>query len=265
MKTIFYCTIILFGLINVCESSPFDLKFTEHEAIHKFIAKQNNIISKNPNLKETAKHYVLRGDAFFLIAEFKKSVDDYATALKLDDQQIEAYLGKGLSLARSGLIKESIAQLDIYIERNPNSSLAYTKRGVRQLWLAEQDSAQKDFEKALEIDPSNAEAHDDLGVVYSKKKMYFEAADHFLSAIEYDPTYQKAYHNLALISYLTGKDQLALGFVNSAVDLDPNSKDTLLLKSQILLILGHEKDAKELKEYAEFLPEGNWSEHVPIQ
>jgi len=42
--------------------------------------------------------------------------------------------------------------------------------------------------------------------------MYFEAADHFLSAIEYDPTYQKAYHNLALISFLTEKDELALGF-----------------------------------------------------
>jgi len=265
MKIIFYCFITLFGLINLCEASPFDLNFTKHQDIQQFINEQNKFISKNPKLKETAKHYVLRGDAYFLIGKFDKSVADYTTALELDDQQNEAYLGKGLSLARSGLIKESITELDIYIDRNPNSSLAYTKRGVRHLWLTKHDAAQKDFEKALDIDPSNAEAHDDLGVIFSRKKMYFEAADHFLSAIEYDPTYQKAYHNLALISYLTGKDQLALGFVNSAVNLSPNSKSTLLLKSQILLILGYEKDAKELKEYAEFLPEGNWSENIPIE
>jgi len=37
------------------------------------------------------------------------------------------------------------------------------------------------------------------------------------------------------------------------------------LKSQILSVLGFVDDAKKLQEEAEFLPEGNWSESVPIQ
>ena len=265
MKTIFFVFLALNVFFNVCIASPFDLNFSEHDEILKFVNQKSLIISKHPKSKESAKQYVLRGDAFFLLAEFDRSVNDYSSALELDNEQIEAYLGRGLALARSGWIEEGIAELDIYIKHNPNSSLAYTKRGVRRLWLGEQNGAQKDFEKALAIDPSNAEAHDDLGVIFSRKEMYYEAADHFISAIEYDSTYQKAYHNLALISYLTGKDQLALGFANSAVKLNPNARDTLLLKSQILLALGFEEDAKELKEDAEFLPEGNWSELIPIQ
>ena len=246
-------------------ASPFDLNFVEHIEIGKFIQQQNLLIRKNPNSKTTAKYYLLRGDALFLLGKFDDSVNDYSSAIKLDQNIDEAYLGRGLALARAGRTKEGIAELDIYIQRKPQSSLAYTKRGVRQLWLGEHHKAQKDFEKALAIDPSNAEAHDDLGVILSRKKMYFEAADHFLSAIENDPTYQKAYHNLALISYLTGKDQLALGFVNSAVRLNPNSKDTLMLKSQILSALGFLDDATKLQDEAEFMPEGNWSESISIQ
>lgn len=255
----------VFIFFNVSNASPFDLNLSEHAEIEKYIDQKNIIIQKTPNSKDSAKQYILRGDALFLLGKFDDAVKDYSFALKLDENENEAYLGRGLALARSGWIEEGIKELDIYIKRNPNSSLAYTKRGVRRLWLGEEKGAQKDFERALDIDPSNAEAHDDLGVIFSRKKMYFEAADHFISAIEYDPTYQKAYHNLALISFLTGKDELALGFVNSAVGLNPYSRDTLMLKSQILSVLGFEEDAKELQEEAEFLPEGNWSELVPIQ
>ncbi len=265
MKILYYSLLVLNIPFSVCAASPFDLNFSGHDEIQKFVEQKNALISKQPNSKKSAKQYVLRGDAFFLLGEFDKSVKDYSSALELDNNQNEAYLGRGLALARSGWIEEGIADLDVYIKRNPTSSLAYTKRGVRKLWLGEQNGAQKDFERALDIDPSNAEAHDDLGVIFSRKKMYFEAADHFISAIEFDPTYQKAYHNLALISYLTGKDELALGFVNSATELNPSARDTLLLKSQILSALGYVKEAKELKEDAAFLPEGNWSESVPLQ
>lgn len=53
--------------------------------------------------------------------------------------------------------------------------------------------------------------------------------------------------------------------VNQAVTLNPNHKDALLLKSHILKELGFHEEASLLKEDAEFLPETNWSESVPVQ
>jgi len=261
--------IFLFFIFNLltCSShaSPFDLSFTDHDQIENFITKQTRLIAKHSNESKSAAHLLQRGDAYFLLNKFDKAVDDYTKALTLDSNQIEAHFGRGLALARSGWIEEGIVELTLYINKNPNSSAAYTKRGVRRLWLGEQDAAQKDFERALEIDPGNAEAHDDLGVIFSRKQQYYQAADHFISAIEFDPTYQKAYHNLALISYLTGKDELALQFVDTAVELNAFARDSLLLKSQILAALGYTKASEEAKEEAAFLPEGNWSELVPIQ
>lgn len=258
---LFSCATFFLG-IQMCLASPFDLPLKEHKDIENFVKKQNDLIK---NEKENAQNFVLRGDAYFLLGEFDKAVEDYNQALQKDAKQIEAYLGKGLALARSGWIEEGIAELDVYLKLNPKSSLAYTKRGVRRLWLGESEAAQKDFEKALELDPANAEAHDDLGVILARKNMIYEAADHFISAIEFDPTYQKAYHNLALISYMTEKDELALTFVNSSLSLNPYARDSLMLKAQILGALGYAKEAQKIQEEAEFLPEGNWSEHVPLQ
>jgi hypothetical protein len=53
--------------------------------------------------------------------------------------------------------------------------------------------------------------------------------------------------------------------VDNALRLNPEARGTLLVKSVILETLGRLEEAVELKEEAEFLPEGNWSEQAPVQ
>ena len=62
-------------------------------------------------------------------------------------------------------MEEGILDLDIYIQRRPSSSLAHTKRGVRKMWRGDFDGARADLERAVHLNPNNAEAHDDLGVI----------------------------------------------------------------------------------------------------
>lgn len=219
-------------------------------------------------LKKSPKHaqtYVKRGDEYFLLNEFDKAVADYNQALQLDNTLDAAYFGRGLALGRAGLVDEGIRDLSEYIKRNPDSSLAYTKRGIRKLWRGDAESAEQDFIAALKINPKNAEAHDDLGVIHATRKEYAEAIRHFLTTIELDPSYQKAHHNLAMSYYLVGKDNDALIAINNALILWPESRNSMLLKSQILQALGRNKEARQLQEDAEFLPEGNWSESIPVQ
>ena len=170
-----------------------------------------------------------------------------------------------MALAKQGDIDEGIADLTVFINRNPKSSKAYTKRGVRYMWKQDFISAEKDFLMALEIDPNNAEAHDDLGVIYARKKDYQKAVTHFSATASIDPSCAKAHHNLAISLYLTSQDENALGMVDQAIELNPNHKDAVLLKSLILQKLGRMEEAALLKEEAEFLPETNWSESVPVQ
>ena len=101
------------------------------------------------------------------------------------------------------------------MEHHPKSSVAYTKRGIRYLWLGDLEQARGDFERAIELDDTNAEAYDDLGVVHAKRGDYGTAERLFKQAIALDRGYQKAFHNLALVYYLTDRNMRALRVARS--------------------------------------------------
>lgn len=215
--------------------------------------------TKNPLL------YIKRGKILFLLHEFDKAIDDYNVALSIDDSLQQAYFERGMALARSGQVEAGINDLTHFIKFNPNSSLAYTKRGVRYIWAEKLELAKKDLLQAVKLDQSNSEAHDDLGVIYAQLKDFDKALEHFSFAIQYDPSYQKAYHNLAMAYILTNRPQQALVAINKSLILDNDSRNSLMLKSEILSALGNKKEANAVMRKAEFLPEGNWSERFEIQ
>ena len=149
-------------------------------------------------------------------------------------------------------------------QRHPTSSRAYTKRGVRYLWVHNDAKAEQDFKHAIKLNADNAEAHDDLGVIIARRGEYKQALQHFNAAVSIDPTYFKAYHNLAMVYFLQGQDSMALSAVEHSLALVPEQRNSLLLKANILHALGREDEAAKLKDEAEFLPEGNWSEHITV-
>ena len=225
----------------------------------QLISKKINKDAKNPLL------YLQRGELYFHSHEFEKAVADYNIALSIDKSLQQAYFLRGMALARNGDIEAGINDLSHFIKSNPKSSLAYTKRGVRYIWAGKLKLAKKDLIHATKLDNTNSEAHDDLGVIFAQSKNYDEALNHFKSAIKHDPSYQKAYHNIAMVYVLTNKPAQALSNVNKSLALDSDSRNSLMLKSEILNALGRTKEARIAMEKAEFLPEGNWSERFTIK
>jgi len=83
--------------------------------------------------------------------------------------------------------------------------------------------------------------------------------------VKYDHTYFKAFHNQAMVYYITGQEILALAAVEQALALMPDQRNSLLLKANILHELGRDEEAAKIKDDAEFLPKGNWSERITVQ
>lgn len=208
---------------------------------------------------------VRRGEIHFKRHAFDEAAADFSAALKIDDRIDEAYFGRGMALGRGGRLDKGIRDLGVYLARHPRSSLALTKRGVRYLWKGDLDSAEKDFRQALAIDPGNAEAHDDLGVIHAQRGEYDRAESHFHATLRADPSYQKGHHNLAMVYYITGRSEQALAAVNRGLALVSQARDSLLLKGAILDALGRHDEAAQLRDEAEFLPEGERSSRLPIQ
>lgn len=234
---------------------------TREEALAA-LEQYNRLIEAAPGV---AVFYTQRGDAYYALNDLYAAMENYTAAIRLDDRQDQAFFGRGMALGRMGLVDEGIADLDVFIQRHPNSSVAYTKRGVRNIWRNHLTEAERDLTRAIELDPNNAEAHDDLGVVHAKHNRLGLAARHFSTAIRLDPHYQKAYHNLAICFHLRGQPREALEIVDAGLVLDPDSRDSLLLKSSILETLGQADEARRLAERAAFLPESNWSERSEVE
>lgn len=237
---------------NATSGIPVELKL---EILSQKINKDKN----NPNL------HLKRGHLYFQLHDFDKAIADFNIAISIDNTLQQAYFERGMALARNGQIEEGIKDLSHFIKYNPRNSLAYTKRGVRYIWAGKLRLAQKDLQRAVELDNSNSEAHDDLGVIFAQQKKFNTALNHFSLAIQYDPSYQKAYHNMALAYILTNKPEQALLAVNKSLVLDNDSRNSLMLKGEILKVLGKESEGNSVIEKAEFLPEGNWTERFSLQ
>lgn len=209
---------------------------------------------------------VERGNFNLQMLAFDDALADFDQALRLDPRQDEAHFGRGLALGRLGMVAEGIDALTSYIALHPESSTAYTKRGVRHLWAGDDEAAEQDLNKALALNPDNAEAHDDIGVVYARRQEYDRAIDHFTRTVSIDPTYLKGFHNLGMAYYLSGRDSLALFAVEQALALNSQERNTLLLKVHILEAMGQQEAAAALAEEVEFMPaSGDWSERVPVK
>lgn len=252
---------VILAIVTVATTSAASAEFQTREAALAALKEYNHLIAAEPNF---AGLYTLRGDAYYALNDLHGAAENYTRAIKLDDRQDQAYFGRGMALGRMGLVDEGIADLGVFIQRHPTSSVAYTKRGVRNIWRNNLVEAERDLTRAVQLDPANAEAHDDLGVVHAKNKRIQQAAQHFSTAIRLDPGYQKAYHNLAICYHMTEQNPKALEIVDAGLLLDPDSRETLMLKSMILQALGKTAEARKIEERAEFLPEGNWTERSEV-
>jgi Tfp pilus assembly protein PilF len=206
-----------------------------------------------------------RGHVYFVMHETDNAIDDLDRAITIDKELADAYFWRGMARGHAQRIEEGIADLSVYLRHHPTSTVAHTKRGVRYLWLGDEQHAEQDLRKAIALHQDNAEAHDDLGVILARRGEHAQAISHFQTTVRVDPTYQKGFHNLAMVQYITGDNAAALQTINSALALLADARDSLLLKAEILTAQGQAAEADKIKNQAEFLPEGNWSERISVK
>lgn len=97
---------------------------------------------------------------------------------------------------------------------------AYGKGAIamtEEKWAA----AQKNFEKAVEIDPDYAQAWSDLGEVLLKQSKPMEARDAWEKAVQVDPKYIKPYIQLTMLDLQEKRPEDAITIGGKAVAMKP--------------------------------------------
>ena len=134
------------------------------EAINDF----NNTIKLSP---EHAEAYKYKGDIYFDLEKYEEAIHNYDKAIKINPKKALWYISRGMAYQTQGMAEQNpfidnskfnsqkkynkaIENFTKALEINPKFAIVYKARSQAYILLGQNDKADADYKKAIELDPS---------------------------------------------------------------------------------------------------------------
>jgi tetratricopeptide (TPR) repeat protein len=163
------------------------------------------------------------GSKLMEIGNFTEAAAHYQRIVSREPDNVNACIGLGSALCILGRTDEAVKALDDCITRMPNQAGLYLERGLCRQSKRPPDlkRAEQDYRMALAVDPGNAPAHNQLGLLYQSIGNQDAAMTEFKAAIEADPDMFAAYNNLGASLIAVGDYNGAISFIQQAIKKRP--------------------------------------------
>jgi TolB-like protein/Flp pilus assembly protein TadD len=198
----------------------------------------NQAIAKDPNY---ALAYAGLADSYVLLPEYSGESDEFNkarlaadSAIALDNKLAEAHVSRGLLFSQDYNLKEARQEYERAIELNPNDANAHYFLAFGVLApLGDFDRAIAEMNRALELDPFSLVMNTNLGLCYVFARRYPEAIAQLRKTTELDPGSPEPHVILGLVHEVSEHSQQAISEYQRAYDLDigsqrPGERATLL-------------------------------------
>src|SRR5207248_10963055 len=116
-----------------------------------------------------------------------------------------------------------LVNLEEYSKHFSRDVLKEFDKGSKSSAEGDLDGSIKHYKKALAIAPDYYPAHNDLGSVYLKKRDFASAQQEFQKAMEENPSDANAYFNLANVMLMTQRYAEGANFASQGLAKQPNS------------------------------------------
>ncbi|PYV80415.1 MAG: hypothetical protein DMG93_19110 [Acidobacteria bacterium] len=189
-------------------------------------------LMKNQKHLSDAERLVL-GKAQFALREYESAADVFARVGGITKENEEA--SYWLTLAYHELGAECYAKLE---ESFPHSWRAHQLRGEGYALRQELDSAVKEFQAALELQPNKAELHESLGEALLDRHSDEDAQRELESALQLDTSRTRALYLLGRIYVQRRESDKALPYLQQAVRLQPDLAEASSLLGTTYVRLG---------------------------
>jgi Flp pilus assembly protein TadD len=155
------------------------------------------------------------------------------------------FLPFGRELLDQGLDAAAIVAFERAAEASPSASTLY-RLGTLLTKTGEVARARAAYERALTLDATMAEAHNDLGALLAQGGDVDAAIARFRKALEATPDYPDALNNLGYALLLTGRPDEARPLYERALALQPDFPEAL---NNLGLLLGRAGDLTSAERY----------------
>ncbi len=193
----------------------------ERAKLQEKIACYRRQISQEPRYADA---YTNIGEASRRLGEVVAAKQAHEKALQLNPRLQEAKLGLALLEQQSGNSKAAIEKIQEIVAQK-ESATAYFYQGIALHEQAKLPEAETAFRKALELDPSYAEARVNLGLILNQQGKFDAAVNEFKQAILNDPKLAAAHFNLGVTLQAQGKLEPAIAAYRAAISIDPNNAE----------------------------------------
>jgi tetratricopeptide (TPR) repeat protein len=111
------------------------------------------------------------------------------------------------------------------IEVDPSSARAHFELGKLHTWRQDYPSAVTHYRKAVALDPKSAKAFFNLGYVYARTADFARAEEMYRRTVELAPPFvDEAWFNLAMVQKRLGKTRESIRSLERAVAANPLNK-----------------------------------------
>lgn len=201
-------------------------------------------------------------DSLFLETLILYDLNEFQNAIRLLDILLDT-IEEDNSLYKDVLFKKSaclvaireydsaLKNLDLAIAINPNDIQLINFRGVILDLLGQYDDALEYFEKAIKMDKSYPIPHLNKAKIFFNKEEFENSLKLINKVILMDNELDEAWYYKSLTHFMLSDNNNAMDSIDMALDLNFNKSEYFLLKSQILDDLGLTEESKNYKRMIE--------------
>jgi tetratricopeptide (TPR) repeat protein len=179
----------------------------------------NKSIELNPEDKEA---YLKLAELFYYMKDYKKTFENTAKALKIDNLTAKADFINGMALKDLGDTLKAVKSFEKAVDKDQQYFHAYMQLGL--MYSAKRSRLALDyFNNALNLNPKSIEALYALAYFCQENNEYNRAIEKYTMITQIDPNYKQAYYNMGYIHlvYLRVYD-VAANYFTTAIKCDPN-------------------------------------------
>jgi len=157
-------------------------------------------------------------------SKVKDAVDRFQRAITTNPKYARPYFLLGQMHHARNELADAAAALAHAVDVDPNNPdiyEVYTEWGDVLIDMGKVREAQKVFERAIAIDPKNANGYAAVGKIYLAQREWTKATDYFHKAIDANPSWGRFHYYLARALAGAGKPEPAIAAFERAASLDP--------------------------------------------
>jgi tetratricopeptide (TPR) repeat protein len=184
------------------------------------------INARVPDARKSGIHYELIAQANFNMERFQEAETALRAALQREPNRSSAYTALGQVYLKAGNLDKIPAQMDELLKVDPRASFAHVLSAFALQLQGKTPDALKRYKTALEIDPNNVFAANNLAYILAQRNEDLETAVKWAQvARKLDPENGAVADTLGWVYYKQGHYGLAREQFRFAVNKLPNSEE----------------------------------------